>query len=153
MRCNSATAFGILETDPSSVNEQSTSGERFRTALEAARAAEKARDEDGAIAAYLIALRILTPSDGEMEFAMTLVNSGLASGIVENAKTDLMDSAIRSELVSLYRSKRDFAEAQHHAEIALYLDRLVHGEEHNNTSAAWFALLAKPQRGLLDLES
>jgi hypothetical protein len=59
--------------------------------------------------AYLADLRILTPSDSEIEFAMACVETVLARGIVESAEAGLIDSEIRSKLVSLYQSEGDFA--------------------------------------------
>lgn len=114
-------------------------GKRCRALLDAARAARDSGNFSAAIASYLEALRIITPDDSQIEFAMAVQQLG-ASALVEAPDLDIIDSSIRSELVSLYRSQGEAKNARHHAEIAWYLDTVVHGEEHNNTSASYHDL-------------
>lgn len=112
---------------------------RFADLLTEARNAEASGDLVTETDRYLKALRIITPDDAQIEIAMAAQALG-AIPVVEHRSLDIADSQIRSKLVSCYRSQGNAVQAHHHAEIALYLDRALHGDQHNDTSASWYDL-------------
>lgn len=114
---------------------KSEKGRRFQEMLDQAEAAKSRHDAVAAIEHYLNALRLITPNDGKIELSMAMQERG-ATPISEHPTIDLADSSIRSELVAAYRSRGQLKDALHHARIAVFLDRLLHGDWGNNTSAS-----------------
>lgn len=88
---------------------------------------------------YLKALRVVTPDDFQIEQAIAIVGIE-GKSVVESPEADIMDSFLRAKIIKIYRELGDLESAYHHAVIALFLDRNVWGEFHNNTSASYHDL-------------
>jgi tetratricopeptide (TPR) repeat protein len=105
------------------------------THIEQARSCALAGDLEGALREYEIALRMVTPDDYEIEYAMALAAAQKRfSSTSADPRADALDSGLRAEIVDVLRHLGRFAEARHHAEIALYLDRFL--GNHNDISAS-----------------
>ena len=103
-------------------------------------AKQLAGDLNGALADYEAALRRVTPDDHEIEMAMALAHRGKTKTTSVSTQADKFDSALRARMVAVLRELKRYRDAEHHAEIAVFLDEFLYGETHNDPAASWHDL-------------